>query len=163
MVIWYEWSNMASSCVHSRKHEWSLTTISLEKKTGLDVMQSHPWCRMGFGQYHATSAVLGWPSAVLAFFPERRLSHAQNAVFRYFSLTSWWCLLHLWTPLWSSRQGTWSVSTRQAGEGGMCTELVSFYHTLQVQLHMCGLLSLILKPMYRDTAHRQISILGSPG
>ena len=50
----------ASSCVHSRKHERSLHHLS-GKKPGLDVMQSHPWCRTRFAQYHATSAMLGWP------------------------------------------------------------------------------------------------------
>jgi len=33
----------------------------LPKRKGLDVMQSHPLRRTRFGQYQASSAVLGWP------------------------------------------------------------------------------------------------------
>ena len=158
-MIWYEWSNMASSCVHSRKHEWSLTTISLEKKPGLDVMQSHPWCRMGFGQYHATSAVLGWPSAVLAFFPRETAiscTKCSQVFLTYFLMMS---LASLDTSVKLTSGNLKRVYT--PGGGGRNVHWIGI--TLQAQLHMCGLLPLILKPMYRDTAHRQISILGSPG
>ena len=74
-----------------------------------------------------------------------KISHSQNGMKwggSYTVLTSWWCLLHLWTPRWSSHQGTWSVSTRQVGEGGMCTELVSFTTQFRLQWHVYNTLLL---------------------
>ena len=39
---------------------WTIKEPHLPFKTGLDVTQSHPLCRMRFGQYQASSAVLRW-------------------------------------------------------------------------------------------------------
>ena len=49
------WVVLAYIVANMNDHEPHLS----RKKPGLDVMQSHPWYRIGFGQYHATSAVLG--------------------------------------------------------------------------------------------------------
>ena len=45
----------------SGHHAWTINKPHLPYKAGLDVMRSHPLPRMHFGQYQATSAVLGWP------------------------------------------------------------------------------------------------------
>ena len=40
---------------------WTINEPHLPYRTGLDVMQSYPLCRTHFGQYQASSAMLGWP------------------------------------------------------------------------------------------------------
>ena len=46
----------------ARSHKVTLQCINNKQTTSpLDVMQSHPLCRTRFGQYQASSAVLGWP------------------------------------------------------------------------------------------------------
>ena len=76
---------------------------------------------MYFGQYQASLAALGWQGDRDCYLMHRMKWGGSCTV-----LTSWWYLSHLWTPPWSSHQGTWSVSTCQVGEGGMCIKLVSF-------------------------------------
>ena len=128
-----EWSHLGSSCVPitcSSIHAWTINEPHLSQKK--------PWRSAKSSTVQDTlQPIPGLISCAGVTGRWGLLSHAQNEV-RWLSRTAWWCLLHLWTPLWSSHQGTWSVSVRQVGEGGMCTELVSFYHTLQVQLHTCG-------------------------
>ena len=63
MYLWVAQIKTFSSMIntHAHTHARTINDPHLPYKTGLDITQSYPLHRTRFGQYQASSAVLGWP------------------------------------------------------------------------------------------------------
>ena len=75
--------------VHTPFETWIIENhnpLGYEQPSGLDVLNSHPMCRMHFCQYQASSGALGWPSVGITY-PYSRSVHVCIETYTYSTCT----------------------------------------------------------------------------